>query len=340
MRGSTRSASGSLTDRDQENGHAFQAHQVCAVALLTLTAAACDLDLSDPNVPPEEDVLTSPAAVLQVGIGLQAEYSNQFATRHTTGMVTNELGANTATFESFRVIDTGSGPATNDFGRRRCRGPACIASCGTPIRSSRLPRMWDSGRDGERPAGHGQAVQGHGARQPDPDLRAHPHRCRTDHRERDVRRAGAVYAEIIRCSRRLRRTCSRRRHRRSSTPGPGTGLQPAEHDPGDARAVRAHRRRPPEGGRRRRQPSTSACSPSSASRRTMRTRSGTSPSTAATRRRCGRRTSSGSRRSRRRRVAYWVTEAPLRASPRRSTTSTGTATARTATRRTCRTRCG
>jgi starch-binding outer membrane protein, SusD/RagB family len=95
----------------------FKRIKVCAVALLTMTAAACDLDLSDPNVPPEEDVLTAVSSVLQVGIGLQAEYSNQFGDPViTTGMVTNELGANTATFESYRIIDTGSGPATNDLG--------------------------------------------------------------------------------------------------------------------------------------------------------------------------------------------------------------------------------
>lgn len=95
----------------------YKCTKVSVVALLTLAAAACDLDLSDPNVPPEEDVLNTPSAVLQVGIGLQAEYSNQFGDPViSTGMVTNELGANTATFESYRIVDTGSGPATNDLG--------------------------------------------------------------------------------------------------------------------------------------------------------------------------------------------------------------------------------
>jgi starch-binding outer membrane protein, SusD/RagB family len=95
----------------------FRRIQMCAVALLTLTAAACDLDLADPNVPPEGDVLNSPDNVLRVGIGLQAEYSNQFSDPIVTvGMVTNEIGAGTSTFESYRVVDTGSGPAMNDFG--------------------------------------------------------------------------------------------------------------------------------------------------------------------------------------------------------------------------------
>jgi starch-binding outer membrane protein, SusD/RagB family len=89
----------------------------CAVAMLALSAAACNLDLNDPNIPTEQDVLGSAANITRVGIGLQAEYSNQFQDPvYVTGMVTNELGTNTATFESFRVLDTGSGPATNDFG--------------------------------------------------------------------------------------------------------------------------------------------------------------------------------------------------------------------------------
>lgn len=90
---------------------------VCAVALLTLTATACDLDLQDPNIPTEQEVISSPTTLAQTAIGLQAEYSNNLAEpMYVTGMVTNELGANDATFDSFRVLDTGSDEATNDFG--------------------------------------------------------------------------------------------------------------------------------------------------------------------------------------------------------------------------------
>lgn len=95
----------------------FKRTKVCAVALLTLSATACDLDLFDPNVPPEEDVVGTADGVLRIGIGLQSEYSNQFHDPIVTvAMVTNELGAGVSTFDSYRVIDTGSGPATNDFG--------------------------------------------------------------------------------------------------------------------------------------------------------------------------------------------------------------------------------
>ncbi|MGH7447685.1 MAG: hypothetical protein ACREK1_09505, partial [Longimicrobiales bacterium] len=80
----------------------------CAVAMLVLAAAACDLDLQDPNIPTEEEVISSPTTLGQVVLGLQAEYSGQLADPiTTTAMVTNELGAGGATFESFRVVDTG-----------------------------------------------------------------------------------------------------------------------------------------------------------------------------------------------------------------------------------------
>jgi starch-binding outer membrane protein, SusD/RagB family len=92
-------------------------YSILAVALCAVSAAACDLDLQDPNNPTEEDVITNPATIAQTVIGLQAEYSNQLADPlWVPAMVTNELGAKTATFESFRVLHTGSQPATNDFG--------------------------------------------------------------------------------------------------------------------------------------------------------------------------------------------------------------------------------
>jgi hypothetical protein len=82
-----------------------------------VSATACDLSLNDPNIPTEDEVLNSSENMIRVGIGLQAEYSNQLAEPvYATGMVTNELGANPSTFESFRILDTGSGPATNDLG--------------------------------------------------------------------------------------------------------------------------------------------------------------------------------------------------------------------------------
>lgn len=90
---------------------------IFAVAAVALGATACDLDLQDPNIPTEEEVISNPETLAQTVVGLQAEYSNQLAEPITTvGMVTNELGAMGQTFESYRVVDTGSQPATNDYG--------------------------------------------------------------------------------------------------------------------------------------------------------------------------------------------------------------------------------
>jgi hypothetical protein len=88
-----------------------------AFAVLALSAAACDLDLQDPNIPTEEAVISNPQTLAQTVVGLQADYSNQLADPIVTvAMVTNELGAALTTFESYRVVDTGSAAATNDFG--------------------------------------------------------------------------------------------------------------------------------------------------------------------------------------------------------------------------------
>jgi starch-binding outer membrane protein, SusD/RagB family len=90
---------------------------ICSVAALSIAATACDLDLQDPNIPTEEEVISSPQTLAQVAVGLQAEYSNQLAAPvYVTGLVTNELGAGPATFESIYTLDAGVNPATNEFG--------------------------------------------------------------------------------------------------------------------------------------------------------------------------------------------------------------------------------
>lgn len=90
---------------------------ILTVAAFAVATAACDLDLQDPNIPTEEAVISNPVTLAQTVVGLQAEYAGQLADPITTvAMVTNELGAGPATFESYRVVDTGSQAATNDFG--------------------------------------------------------------------------------------------------------------------------------------------------------------------------------------------------------------------------------
>lgn len=91
---------------------------LCAISLLTVSSIGCDLDLNDPNIATEETVFSSPTTLAQVVLGLQADYADALANPVTaTGLVTNELGAKSATFESYRIIDTGSQAATNDLGQ-------------------------------------------------------------------------------------------------------------------------------------------------------------------------------------------------------------------------------
>ena len=47
--------------------------KVCAVAMLVLGTTACDLDLQDPNIPTEEEVISSPTTLAQVVVGVAAE---------------------------------------------------------------------------------------------------------------------------------------------------------------------------------------------------------------------------------------------------------------------------
>jgi len=88
-----------------------------------LGLGGCDMDLLDPNNPNEDEVITSPAGIRQTAIGLQAEYSNAFVNPvYTVGLVTDELGASTVTFQGFQNADAGievlntEGASTNTWG--------------------------------------------------------------------------------------------------------------------------------------------------------------------------------------------------------------------------------
>jgi hypothetical protein len=90
--------------------------------LAVLALAGCDMDLTDPNNPTEDLAVTTPSGIRQVAIGLQATYSNQLVDPvYTVGLVTDELGAAEATFDSFKKAELGDevlaseGPSTNTW---------------------------------------------------------------------------------------------------------------------------------------------------------------------------------------------------------------------------------
>lgn len=84
-------------------------HIAPALALgAALLLAACELDLADPNLPNEEEVVSTAEGLQRLAIGLQAEWGNELGDPvYVVGLVTDEIGAGGATFESFQRVDRG-----------------------------------------------------------------------------------------------------------------------------------------------------------------------------------------------------------------------------------------
>lgn len=90
----------------------------CGVALLTvLSVAACDLDLTDPNNPGEDEVEGSITGMLQVAVGLQAEYSNELVDPiYVSALVSDLVGAGGGTFQYIQELDVGGSEFDNSNG--------------------------------------------------------------------------------------------------------------------------------------------------------------------------------------------------------------------------------
>lgn len=73
-----------------------------------LALGACDLDLQDPNLPTEDEAISTTSGIGQIAVGLQAQYSNELVDPvYVVGLVTEEIGAGAATFDSFQRADMG-----------------------------------------------------------------------------------------------------------------------------------------------------------------------------------------------------------------------------------------
>ncbi len=88
--------------------------------LLVLGAAlvigACDLELTDPNSPNEQDIITTADGLIEVAVGLQAEWGDQLVDPvYIQALATDGIGAIPQAFESYRLVDAGD-PITNDLG--------------------------------------------------------------------------------------------------------------------------------------------------------------------------------------------------------------------------------
>lgn len=75
---------------------------VAAVAGATLLSA-CDLDLNNPNVPTEGDVLKTREGIVALAIGLQARYgAGMVDFMFPVGLLTDELGATSGALQSYK----------------------------------------------------------------------------------------------------------------------------------------------------------------------------------------------------------------------------------------------
>ncbi|HEX8392916.1 MAG TPA: RagB/SusD family nutrient uptake outer membrane protein [Longimicrobium sp.] len=92
-----------------------------ALAAIAASAAACDLDLTDPNAPGEDEVLNSPQLVLTTAIGLQAQYAeNVHIFVRAPALLTDEWGTRPIALEADRSlvvgnIDPGYGVVSDPF---------------------------------------------------------------------------------------------------------------------------------------------------------------------------------------------------------------------------------
>jgi hypothetical protein len=74
------------------------------------------MDLVDPNNPEETQATGTVAGLKQIGVGLQATYANELVDPvYVSALVTDQIGAIDAAFESFRNVDAGL-PVNNSEG--------------------------------------------------------------------------------------------------------------------------------------------------------------------------------------------------------------------------------
>ena len=99
------------------HGSGGRGHGITAAVLgAALLMSACDLEVTDPNLPNESEIITNAAGLRNVGVGLQAEYGNELVDPvYVAGLVTDEIGAISAAFEGYRQVDAGLA-VDNDVG--------------------------------------------------------------------------------------------------------------------------------------------------------------------------------------------------------------------------------
>src|SRR5687768_10586750 len=84
--------------------------------IVALGAGACDMDFADPVNPPSEEAIATVRGLKAVGVGLQGEWGNEVSDPiYIDALVTDQIGAISAAFESYRNVDAGL-PVNNSEG--------------------------------------------------------------------------------------------------------------------------------------------------------------------------------------------------------------------------------
>lgn len=74
-----------------------------------LATTGCELDLTDPNAPREEEILVSPELMLTMAVGIQAQYAdNALVFVRAPALVTDEWGVRQRALEADRSLVTGN----------------------------------------------------------------------------------------------------------------------------------------------------------------------------------------------------------------------------------------
>lgn len=74
-------------------------------ALCAVTLAACNLDLTNPNAPTEEQVLSNPQGIIALGVGLQAQFANSIDDYVLpSALVTDEWGTKQRALLSYTAL--------------------------------------------------------------------------------------------------------------------------------------------------------------------------------------------------------------------------------------------
>ena len=83
-------------------------NRLALVAALTLGVTACDLELTNPNSPTEESVITNTNGLLAVAVGMQAQFAFTIDDYMVTNsLVTDEWGTRTPALISYQSLLTG-----------------------------------------------------------------------------------------------------------------------------------------------------------------------------------------------------------------------------------------